>query len=207
MSGKKGRAKPAVTAEADARNVFDYGLPLMLGVRVLEVSAERVTAELPVKREHFNRGGRVGGGVLMAMADAMGAAGSVMHRPDGYRGGTLESKTNFFSAAQWTRAARSLRAAPHRTHDVGLADLDHGCRRPHGRDGGADADGAAGGERVSLREAASRGRLPVRHASELRPRYGQFSFVQSTYRWSEWSWTLKPRSVATLSWRFSISES
>jgi 1,4-dihydroxy-2-naphthoyl-CoA hydrolase len=100
MSARKGRPKPAVTAEADARNVFDYGLPLMLGVRVLEVSAERVTAELPVKREHFNRGGRVGGGVLMAMADAMGAAGSVMYRPDGYRGGTLESKTNFFSAAR-----------------------------------------------------------------------------------------------------------
>jgi uncharacterized protein (TIGR00369 family) len=36
----------------------------------------------------------------MAMADAMGAAGSVMYRPDGYRGGTLESKTNFFSAAR-----------------------------------------------------------------------------------------------------------
>ena len=72
----------------------------MLGVRVLEVSAERVTAELPVKREHFNRNGRVGGGVLMAMADAMGAAGSVVHRPAGYRGGTIESKTNFFSAAR-----------------------------------------------------------------------------------------------------------
>jgi len=100
MSGKKGRPKPAATAEADARAVFDYGLPMMMGLRVLEVSAERVTAELPVKREHFNRNGRVGGGVLMAMADVMGAAGSVMHRPDGYRGGTLESKTNFFSAAR-----------------------------------------------------------------------------------------------------------
>ncbi|HZM44797.1 MAG TPA: PaaI family thioesterase [Burkholderiales bacterium] len=103
MSGKTGRPRPAPTAKAmaDARNVFDHGLPLMLGVRVLEVSAERVIAELPVKREHFNRGGRVGGGVLMAMADAMGAAGSVMHRPEGTRGGgTLESKTNFFSAAR-----------------------------------------------------------------------------------------------------------
>ena len=39
-------------------------------------------------------------GVLMAMADAMGAAGSVVHRPAGYRGGTIESKTNFFSAAR-----------------------------------------------------------------------------------------------------------
>ena len=101
MSGKTGRQRPAPSAKAleDARNVFDFGLPLMLGVRVLEVSAERVTAELPVKREHFNRNGRVGGGVLMAMADAMGAAGSVVHRPAGYRGGTIESKTNFFSAA------------------------------------------------------------------------------------------------------------
>ena len=102
MSGKTGRQQPAPSAKAfaDARNVFDFGLPLMLGVRVLEVSAERVTAELPVKREHFNRNGRVGGGVLMAMADAMGAAGSVVHRPAGYRGGTIESKTNFFSAAR-----------------------------------------------------------------------------------------------------------
>ena len=100
MTVRKGRPKPAATAEADARNVFDYGLPVMLGVRVLEVSAERVTAELAVKREHFNRNGRVGGGVLMAMADVMGAAGSVMHRPEGYRGGTLESKTNFFAAAR-----------------------------------------------------------------------------------------------------------
>ena len=105
MSGKTGRPRPrlapAAKAMADARTVFDHGLPLMLGVRVLEVSAERVTAELAVKREHFNRGGRVGGGVLMAMADAMGAAGSVVHRADGYRGGgTLESKTNLFSAAR-----------------------------------------------------------------------------------------------------------
>ena len=102
MSGKTARQTPAPSAKAlaDARNVFDFGLPVMLGVRVLEVSAERVTAELSVKREHLNRNGRVGGGVLMAMADAMGAAGSVVHRPAGYRGGTIESKTNFFSAAK-----------------------------------------------------------------------------------------------------------
>ena len=102
MSGNTAREKraPSAKALADARSVFDFGLPLMLGVRALEVGAERVTAEMQVKREHFNRNGRVGGGVLMAMADAMGAAGSVVHRPAGYRGGTIESKTNFFSAAR-----------------------------------------------------------------------------------------------------------
>ena len=102
MSGKSGRRAPAPSAQAleEARSVFDYGLPVMLGVRALEVGPDRVTAEMEVKREHINRGGRVGGGVLMAMADVMGAAGSVAHRPAGYRGGTIESKTNFFSAAK-----------------------------------------------------------------------------------------------------------
>lgn len=102
MSGKTNRrtTAPSAKALADARNVFDFGLPLMMGVRALEVGPDRVTAELEVRREHINRGGRVGGGVLMAMADVMGAAGSVAHRPAGYRGGTIESKTNFFSAAK-----------------------------------------------------------------------------------------------------------
>jgi uncharacterized protein (TIGR00369 family) len=102
MSGKTHRQTPAPSAKAveNARSVFDYGLPVMLGVRALEVGPDRVTAEMEVKREHINRGGRVGGGVLMAMADVMGAAGSVAHRPPGHRGGTIESKTNFFSAAK-----------------------------------------------------------------------------------------------------------
>jgi uncharacterized protein (TIGR00369 family) len=34
----------------------------------------------------------------MAFADQLGAVGAAMHRPAGYRGGTLESKTNFFSS-------------------------------------------------------------------------------------------------------------
>ena len=77
MSGKSGRRAPAPSAQAleEARSVFDYGLPVMLGVRALEVGPQRVTAEMQVKREHINRGGRVGGGVLLAMADVLGAAG------------------------------------------------------------------------------------------------------------------------------------
>lgn len=99
-TGRRARPAPSATAVEEARSIFDYGISALLGVRPLEVGPDRVTAELDVKREHINRGGRVGGGVLMAMADLMGAAGSVAHRPPGYRGGTLESKTNFFSAAK-----------------------------------------------------------------------------------------------------------
>ena len=91
---------PSARALEHARSVFDFGVTALLGVRALEIGPGRVTAELQVRKEHFNRNGRVGGGVLMAMADAMGAAGSVVHRPAGSRGGTTESKTNFFSAAR-----------------------------------------------------------------------------------------------------------
>jgi 1,4-dihydroxy-2-naphthoyl-CoA hydrolase len=34
----------------------------------------------------------------MAFADVLGALGAVANRPPGYRGGTIESKTNFFAS-------------------------------------------------------------------------------------------------------------
>ena len=48
---------------------------------------------------HRNYRGNVNGGALMAFADALGACGAVANRPPGYSGGTIESKTNFFSAS------------------------------------------------------------------------------------------------------------
>ena len=41
----------------------------------------------------------------MAFADALGAVGAVANRPPGYRGGTIESKTNFFAQA-WETVRR-----------------------------------------------------------------------------------------------------
>jgi uncharacterized protein (TIGR00369 family) len=82
-----------------ARGIFNVGLPRALGVRLRSLTPRRVVADMRVKRAHLNRNGRVGGGVLMALADVMGAAGAVANKPVGFRGGTLESKTNFFAAA------------------------------------------------------------------------------------------------------------
>jgi 1,4-dihydroxy-2-naphthoyl-CoA hydrolase len=82
-----------------ARELFRIGLPQALGVRLCSLTPRRVAAEMRVKPAHFNRNRRVGGGVLMAFADVTGAAGAVANRPLGFRGGTLESKTNFFAAA------------------------------------------------------------------------------------------------------------
>lgn len=97
-SKRSARDTPASRAKT-ARSLFLVGLPGALGVRPVTVTPRRVTATLRVKPEHLNRNGRVGGGVLMAMADVMGAAGAVANRAPGYSGGTIESKTNFLAAA------------------------------------------------------------------------------------------------------------
>lgn len=81
-----------------ARELFRIGLPRELGVRLRSLAPQKVVAELRVRPAHFNRNRRVGGGVLMALADVMGAAGAIANRPLGFQGGTLESKTNFFAA-------------------------------------------------------------------------------------------------------------
>lgn len=68
-----------------------------LGLRLTSVTKKRVRAEMPITASHMNRAGRVGGGLIMAMADVMGARGTVANLPPGARTTTLESKTNFFS--------------------------------------------------------------------------------------------------------------
>lgn len=102
MSKRRGGRAPKDTRAArlrSARGIFSIGWPHALGIRLRTLTPSRVVAEMRVKRAHLNRNGRVGGGVLMAFADVMGAAGAVANKPIGFRGGTLESKTNFFAAA------------------------------------------------------------------------------------------------------------
>ena len=70
----------------------------MLGLEVTELAPRKVAARMRLKPRHLNGNGRVNGGAIMAFADLLGAIGAAMHRPAGYRGGTLESKTNFFSS-------------------------------------------------------------------------------------------------------------
>lgn len=82
-----------------ARALFEIGPPRLIGVEPVIISRSKITARLKVQPHHLNRNNRVGGGILMAMADVMGAAGAVANRPPNHSGGTIESKTNFFSAA------------------------------------------------------------------------------------------------------------
>ena len=77
---------------------FGGGLPRAMGVKITLATKKKIVAELPVTPIVLNRNARANGGALMAFADCVGAAGTVMNLPEGYVTTTLESKTNFFSA-------------------------------------------------------------------------------------------------------------
>ena len=77
-----------------------------LGVRLVEVTPERVVGEIDVEAHHCTTPGIVHGGALMALADTLGAYATVIQLPKGARTTTLESKTNFFAAV---RAGTTLR--------------------------------------------------------------------------------------------------
>jgi uncharacterized protein (TIGR00369 family) len=72
----------------------------LLGIRFVETSLDRVVAELPIRNALTTIGGAVHGGTLMALADTVGAAATVLNLPPGATTATLESKTNFLAAGR-----------------------------------------------------------------------------------------------------------
>src|SRR5438309_4882753 len=72
----------------------------LFGMRFIETSAERVVAELTIRDDLRTVGGALHGGTLMAFADTVGAAATIMNLPAGAGTTTLESKTNFFAAGR-----------------------------------------------------------------------------------------------------------
>ena len=107
MSREKKAEKPLRDTQANrmrrARTVFKAGAPSALGVKPTSITPEKVTASMRVGPMHLNRNNVVNGGIIMAFADVLGAAGAVLNRPLERRGGTLESKTNFFSPGRGPR--------------------------------------------------------------------------------------------------------
>lgn len=79
---------------------WNVGLVAHLGIEFVETGKERVVAELKVRPELMTTTGTLHGGTLMAFADTIGAAGTVMNLEKGQNTATLESKTNFFAACR-----------------------------------------------------------------------------------------------------------
>ncbi len=71
-----------------------------LGIELESADADCVRARLTVRAELCTAGGIAHGGVLMSLADSVGALGAYLNLPEGARGTTtIESKTNFLSGA------------------------------------------------------------------------------------------------------------
>ena len=72
----------------------------LLGIRFVDTSGDRVVAELTIRDDLRTVGGALHGGTLMAFADTVGAAATIVNLPAGASTTTLESKTNFFAAGR-----------------------------------------------------------------------------------------------------------
>ena len=86
----------------------------LLGVRFLEATPERVTAELLVRDDMCTVPGIMHGGVLMAFADELGGTATGLNLPPGAGTTTIESKTNFFAPGRAGETVRAECIALHR---------------------------------------------------------------------------------------------
>jgi uncharacterized protein (TIGR00369 family) len=86
---------PAVVTERHAGTLAET-----LGIRFVEVSSDRVVAELSYRGPLTTVGGALHGGTLMALADTVGATATILNLPPGASTTTIESKTNFLAAGR-----------------------------------------------------------------------------------------------------------
>ncbi len=75
-------------------------LPALLGIRFVDLQPDRVVAELAIQDDLRTVGGALHGGTLMALADTVGAAATILNLPPGAGTTTIESKTNFLAAGR-----------------------------------------------------------------------------------------------------------
>lgn len=97
-------------------NLTEFQSPFaaFLGIKVTHVSADRVEAELDVRKELATVPDILHGGAVMALADNLGGVATVANLPAGARTATIESKTNFFSAIPVGETARAECTPLHR---------------------------------------------------------------------------------------------
>ena len=84
----------------DLQSVHKGTLAEHLGIRFVETTPKRVVAELDHRPALTTVGGALHGGTLMAFADTVGAAATVINLRPGASTTTLESKTNFFASGR-----------------------------------------------------------------------------------------------------------
>lgn len=87
----------------------------LMGVTFVEATPERVTATMLVREDLCTLNSSIHGGAVMALADAVGAMGTVINLPETAQGTTtVESKTNFVGRAVVGETVRAVATPIHR---------------------------------------------------------------------------------------------
>jgi 1,4-dihydroxy-2-naphthoyl-CoA hydrolase len=94
------RTSPGAWTIDELRMMPRQGFQRLLGLSLRNVAPDAIDAEIEIRPEHRNSVGGVHGGVLLSLADSLGAMGAVQHLGPHQRTATLESKANFVSAAR-----------------------------------------------------------------------------------------------------------
>jgi 1,4-dihydroxy-2-naphthoyl-CoA hydrolase len=102
-----------------------------IGVEITAAAADEVSGRIEWSPDRCTAGGVLHGGVVMTLADCLGAACAYLNLPPGATTGTIESKTNFLRAlrqGELTGTARPVHVG--RTTIVVQTDLrdDQGRR-------------------------------------------------------------------------------
>jgi 1,4-dihydroxy-2-naphthoyl-CoA hydrolase len=71
----------------------------LLGIEFVSASSDKILATMTVREDLCTRPPVLHGGAIMAFADTLGAAGTIVNLPQGAGTTTIESKTNFVSPA------------------------------------------------------------------------------------------------------------
>ncbi|MBE0626080.1 MAG: PaaI family thioesterase [Burkholderiales bacterium] len=74
--------------------------PGLMGIRLTELTPERVVAQMTVRPDLCTAGGILHGGAYMAFADTLGAVGTLMNMAAGKRTTTTDSSTKFIAGAR-----------------------------------------------------------------------------------------------------------
>jgi len=85
------------------------------GVTFVEADRDRVVAKMQVRADLCTLNHTIHGGAIMAFADSVGAAATMVNLPDDAKGTTtLESKTNFIGGAKEGATIRAIATPVHR---------------------------------------------------------------------------------------------
>ena len=71
----------------------------LLGIQFVSATVDKLVAEMTVRQDLCTVPAVLHGGAIMALADTLGAMGTIVNLPRGAGTTTIESKTNFIASA------------------------------------------------------------------------------------------------------------